>query len=341
MNKQKKQLSKGSKRLLFLLAVLFAIVVGVTIYLFQRVHISDRKIFRLSFIALLLGLVLEYRRIAEKWIPVLWTALGAYLLSFSAFGRGRREGYYSFEAHLESWPWHFLGSFILIALIVHYRKLTVSITEGTTLLLTAAINYWLWANGYWQTDLLIVKLLLYINICFSVTALYHAFTYSHLGKGARLALSVWSSIILLILAIDHILYHYNYGDIENFPVLYDQIFIFLQYFLLGVSGIYIAHNISMIAAYLPGKYYRENVRKMNSLHIKRFSETQVRIKDATIVLLFSLSLFGVNAYFRLLPVNFIIWLTIGSAPFFLSGLQQFTNTRKQSSIIAARLKRVR
>lgn len=336
--KKKKQ---HFKRYLWILFVIPVVLIAISIYLFLSVGASERKIFHLSFVALMLGLVFEYRRITDKWTTVLWTLLGAYLLSFFAFARGKRESYYHFEAHLERWPWFFLGAFIVIALMVHYKTITQGITEGTTLLLTVAINYWLWANGYWETELLIVKLLIYINICFSVVAVFHAFTYTPLGRGARLALSIWSSIILLILAIDHILYHFKYGEIEKLPALFDQLFVFLQYFLLGVSGIYMAHNLSMIAAYLPGKYYKENIRKMNSLHVKRFSEKQVRIIDATVVLLFSLSIFGINAFYSLLPVNFVIWGCIGSAPFVISWLPPLLRKTKMQVIRSGQSKGLR
>lgn len=90
MKKQPSWFSRQYPGTLILLALLIIGIAIATVYLFQEANNSDRKILQLNFIALLLGLIFEYRRIAEKWSTVLWTAAGAYVLSFLAFTRGKQ-----------------------------------------------------------------------------------------------------------------------------------------------------------------------------------------------------------------------------------------------------------
>lgn len=288
-----------------------------TVYLIQKANVSDRKILQLNFIALLLGLVFEYRRISEKWATVLWTALGAYVLSFFAFAKGKTQRVYIFEDHLEMWPYYFLGAFVLIAMAVQYTSVTKKLTEGITLLLTIAINYWIIANGYWDTSSIFVKFLIAINALLSIFAFYNAFSYSKLSNGVRLTLSLWSSVIALVLAVDNFLKLYKYRDIEHLPTFSDSALVFLQFFLLGISSIYITQNLTMVLAYLPGKKYLETVREMNDVHLKRFSNEQVYIVDAIIVLIISLTAFVLNYSFEFLPTNFMIWTTITLTPLLL------------------------
>jgi hypothetical protein len=317
VRRQQSWISRQYTGTLILLALLIIGFIAVTIYLVQRANISDRKIIQLNFIALLLGLVFEYRRISEKWATVLWTALGAYVLSFFAFAKGKGQRVYIFEDHLEMWPYFFLGAFIIIAMAVQYASVTKKMTEGITLLLTIAINYWIIANGYWDTGSIFMKSLIALNAVLSIFSFYNALSYSNLSKGVRLTLSLWSSIIALVLAIDNFLRLYEYRDIEHLPTFSDSAFVFLQFFLLGISSIYIAQNLTMVGAYLPGKRYMESVREMNDVHLNRFSKEQVYIADSIIVLIISLTAFILNHFFQFLPTNFMIWTTITLTPFLL------------------------
>ena len=317
MRREKSWFSRQPTGVVFLLVLLAIGIIIATIYLIQRANTSERKILQLNFIALLIGLVFEYRRISEKWSTVLWTALGAYILSFFAFARGRGEKKYIFEDHLEMWPYCFLLVFVLLALIVQYGNITKKITEGITLLLTIAINYWIIANNFWTDGSILVKVLIVLNGIFSLFSLFNALSYKTLIKGNRLLLSIWSSIITLVLSIDNLYKIYEYRNIEQLPTFSDSVFFFFQFFLLGVSSIYIAQNLTMVAAYLPGKRYMETVREMNDMHVKRFSNEQVYIVDSIIITLISLIGFALNYFFQFFPINFMIWAMVSAAPFLL------------------------
>jgi hypothetical protein len=297
---------------LFVFGLLFA-----TGYLFSKAATSDRKIFQLNFIALLLGLTFEYKRVVEKWTTVLWTAFAAFIFSFFAFKRDKGETVYSLVEHLESWPYFYLGFFILFSTIVYFGEGTKKITEGITLLITISINYWIISNGFWNSEYIIIKCLIILNFLLSGFSVFNSLSYRTLGNGTRLLLSIWTALIALTLSIDNILKLYKLRDIEHLPNLNSIIIAFLQFFFLGISSIYIAQNIAFIGAYLPGKGFMQNVRDINDEHLKRFSKEQVYIADSIIVIIISLTGYLLNYFFDFLPVNFMIWLNITLTPILL------------------------
>jgi len=90
-------------------------------------------------------------------------------------------------------------------------------------------------------------------------------------------------------------------------------YIGLQYFLLGVSGIYIAQNILMLAGFLPGKgtffnkqYFRD-LQELKNDHINRYSDEQVNILHMLFCVLFVGTAFALNHYYHILPVHLAIW----------------------------------
>ena len=117
-------------------------ILAFTVYMIYKAIVSERKIFSLDFLAILLGLVFEYKRITEKWSTILWTALAAIVPSFWILGLGAKAQL-STDDYLQAWPYAYLGSFVLIAIVVKFFTVTRTITEGISLLLTLAVNYWI------------------------------------------------------------------------------------------------------------------------------------------------------------------------------------------------------
>lgn len=300
-----------------LVAIFVTALLCVTVFLFYAISTSHKKVIPLYFLPLLLGLVFEYWRISRKWKTVLATAGVTFILSLLVLARGKNETHYVFQEHLESWPYCFLGIFIIAATIVEYTKATKKLTEGITLLLTIAINYWIIANGYWASGNIVEKCLIIINVLISLFAIYNALSYNSLSKETRVGLSIWSSIIILILAADNFLQIYQNKDIEHLPEVSDKVIAYFQFFLLGVSSIYIAQNLSMISVYIPGKNYMQGIRNMNDIHLSRFSNEQVSIVDSIIMIIITLVGFGLNYFFQFVPINFMIWAMITIAPFLL------------------------
>ena len=303
-----------NRRTKIILAILLIVLIIISFFVFRKATQTEKIFIQLNFIALLLGLIFEFIRISGKWSLVLWTAIGSYAFSFVAFFPGKNEKEYVFENHLENWPYVFLGAFIIVAMYSQYAKLTQKLNEGITLLLTIAINYWIIANDYWTTGSTFVKLFIIANALLSLLTLFNAFTYGKLSKGMRLTLSLWSSIITLILSIDNFLKLFRYRNIENLTNLSEAVFVFFQFFLLGVSSIYIAQNATMILDYMPHKGYRDKIRKANEVHLSRFSKEQIIISDLVLAIIFSLIGFTANYFFQFFPTNFMIWAMIAIAP---------------------------
>ena len=98
--------------------------------------------------------------------------------------------------------------------------------------------------------------------------------------------------------------------------LFDYSGLFYQYILLGLSGIYLINNTILIIGFLPSRSntingnYINNVKKIYSDHLYRYSTSQIEIKVAivllilTIILLFILNTISIKNY------NFIIWTII-------------------------------
>jgi hypothetical protein len=297
---------------LFVSGLLFA-----TGYLLNKASTTDKKIFQLNFLALLLGLTFEYKRIVQKWSTVLWTGLAAFLFSFFAFTKGKHETVYSLVEHLETWPYFFLGFFVFFATVLYFLEGTKKITEGITLLITISINYWIISNGYWNSEYIAIKCLIVLNFIFTTFSIFNSLSYKALGNGTRLLLSIWTAVITLVLSFDNILKLYKIRDIEHLPNFTESSLAFLQFFFLGISSIYIAQNIGFIGAYLPGKNYLQNVRDINTEHLKRYSNDQVYIADSIIVIIISLTGYILNYFFNFLPVNFMIWTSITLTPLLL------------------------
>lgn len=313
------ELYLGSK-IIVVIAVLGLLL--LSLYLFYRIYIADKEILHLYFLPLLLGLTIEYWRISNKLPTVLWTALGAFVLSFFNFLPYKREPGYDFEDHLEFWPFAFLGIYIFIAMFIQFTKATKRLTEGITLLLTLSINYWIFSNDYWNSEYLIVKILIIINGIFSVYSIFHSVSYRNHSKASVFVLSIWSSIVTLILSFDNILKVYQNKDIANMTSLSESSFAFLQFFFLGISSIYIAQNIIMVGAFLPGKNYLNTVREIADVHIGRYSDEQVYLFDAVLVLIITLVAFGINYKFQYFPTNFMIWIMITITPYYVLGVNR-------------------
>lgn len=250
------------------------------------------------------------------------TALAAFVLSFLNFLPSKHEHGYNFKNHLEFWPFAFLGMYIFLAMVIQFTKATKKLTEGITLLLTISINYWILSNNYWHSDYLVIKFLIIINGIFSAYSIFHAISYKNHSKASAFVLSIWSSIITMILSFDNIIKVYQHKDIENMTSLPESSFAFLQFFFLGISSIYIAQNFIMVAAFLPGKHYLETIRDIAEVHIGRYSDEQVYLFDALLVLIITMVAYVINYQFQYLPTNFMIWTMITITPYYVYGLNR-------------------
>lgn len=296
----------GTKIVMFFF---IAVMLSVIVFLFNKVYATDKKITHFYFLPLLLGLVFELKRIANKWSTVIITTIISFFLSFLAFSHSKTEKVYSPDAHVQMWPYFFLMFFVVVAFFAYvFSEEVKEITEGITLLFTIAINYWILANGYWNTGTFLIKSLIVINWIASIFTIYHSVTYHSLGKVNRVLLSLWYAITGLVLAAGNCYQLYQLRNVVMVTTSAESWLLFFQYFLLGVSGIYIVQNLLLVAAYFFP--VQGIITEAHSVHLRRFSKEQVYVVDASIVIILSVSLFALNYIYEFVPVNFIIWATV-------------------------------
>ena len=298
-------------------------IIGFTIYIAYRIQTAGERLIPLSVVALIAGVVLENKKVMEKWSTVLWTALGSLIFSFFTFLPGKREQVYNFENHIEMWPYAFIFFFTIIAISLYEEKVTAKLTEGITLLQSVAVLYWVWDYGLMNTDSSFLKVVMLAGLALSLFSFVHAFSHKTLSRTSRLTLSIWSSFIMALFAVDNIYRIYQNEQIEATTDLISGAYIALQYFLLGVSSIYIAQNIYMLICFLPRKErffnaeYFKYLKELKNTHIKRYSASQVDIKHALFCFFFTVTAFALNHYFHLLPRHLAIWVVFVLFPYIL------------------------
>ncbi len=278
---------------------------------------------------LIAGVIFENRRLSSDWNTILLKILGSVFLSFIAFLPYKREDIYSFENHIREWPYWFISFFVLMSVIYHEKKIIPKLTEGITLLQSISIIYWIIDIGFLNDNNVFSITLMGIGLMFCLLSFLHAFTYMRLTKNWRLTLSIWSSLIMIIFAMDHIYRVLNFTLFIEYQLL-NEILNILQYFLLGVSLIYIFQNANMLMVYLPdrsgayGKSQMIEIRKMNENHIKRYSLKQINIGDAFLVLIASSIIYYLNYEYKLMPRHTLIWSVFWIAPFLVIGRKLVT-----------------
>lgn len=250
-------------------------------------------------------------------------ALGGSLLAFLPF---KGETHYSSQAHVEVWPIFFSGILIFQAMLGLRKKLVAPLGEGSTLLHSIVFFYWMldeWAHGAGHLAWVLVASgpLLFTGL--------HAWTPIPLTRPVRLAMSLWSSIVMGALAVQatHTLIGAR-GSVEDFLAARDPeggLLAFLGYFLLGTGSAYIATNLDMLIGYLPdrrsffNREYFRRVRELTDEHLARFSSEHVSRSRATLAALAAAMLLVAHWFLPLVPTRFVVWLILTIVPWALLG----------------------
>lgn len=285
---------------------------------------TETSLISIELLALITGLILESYRISKNWETLLLKIFTSYLLSILAFAPGKYEYTYNFASHVEIWPYYLIFFFVLFTAIANREKVTAKLTEGLTLLLSISAVYWTIDYGFINFDSFWEISLLFILLLFTLASFIHAFAKIQLSKGARLFLSIWSTVILFTIACDNIIHIFSNEAIAKTSNLINGISIGIQYFLLGISSVYIMQNFILLYGFLPEKHtkYKDVLQKNVKRHIERFSDKQVLIKDSGICLIYTAFFYTLNYYMNLLPRNTLIWLVVFTFPIFLDILKQ-------------------
>ena len=121
-------------------------------------------------------------------------------------------------------------------------------------------------------------------------------------------------------AIDNIFRMASNKNSSFTTILSEQLFSNIQFFLLGVSTIYIVQNFLLLYFFLPNKHgnYKEDLKRNIENHIERFSQDQLNLKYAVIIILLSSGIYIINYLFPLLPKHTMIWLVLVIVPLILN-----------------------
>lgn len=326
MNRKKANEAYSNKTLLKGIAIA---ILPFFLFIAYVLYRSEKSVVPLSVFALLAGIFIESKRLSKKWSTVFYKFLTALVLSVFAFLPFSDEINYNIEKHINIWVYVFLSVFLFIAVFYHREKIKLFLSEGVTLNLSVGIIYWLIENEFYNSTSAVIKFGSTFFILVAFFIIINTFLRFTLTPTIRLLLSIWSSIVLMFLALDNILNLINY-QIEDTYFFIDKIVIVIQYFLLGISSIYILLNISMLTDFMPDrsaktkKEHIDNFNAIKSEHINRYSSNKISKNLAIKCLVIAIVFYFSNYVFQFLPTNAAIWLMF----FFLNNLVYFNESDK-------------
>jgi len=290
------------------------VILPVFVYAIYCIWTADGSLIPLSAIALIAGAIVENIKLSDNRWTTVKNTLRAFVASFLAFMPGKWEDIYRFNDHITFRPYVFLAGLILIELAHNTKKVIAKLSEGTTLILSVVIIYRVIDHWFTYTSSIFLKIIMWLGLLFSLYSILNAFTKIRLTRNNRFILSIRSSIIMILLAIDNIYTVSQNGSIEKATSIGQGISIGLGYFLLGVCAVYIVQNIIMIVWFLPSKNrwfnkaYFQDIKKLKEEHIQRYSNRQTKI-GMSICCFFLAGIFlWVNYQYHFLPRNTSIWI---------------------------------
>lgn len=310
--------------------LLFLFVSGLLIYIIYDTYIkviTGSHLIPINVFALLTGVIFESKRITNRWIMVFIIGILSFFIAYTFLdvigeSLNNRQGLvFMLNSSIYIWPPVFLTFYFIFSLLFYKYRIIPKLTEGITLLQSIAVIYWVIDYGLINSDNVFMQTLLLIGLLFSLYSIFHAFTNTHLSNTHKLILSIWSSIIMLLFALDNLHLFDHPEPVENIENLLQILYFGMQYFLLGISSIYIIQNFIMLAGFLPlpWKFFNSNyfnkVRELTDDHIYRYSDQQVAPLHSLICILFTGAIFFLNYYYQIVPKQFLIWMAFVTFPF--------------------------
>lgn len=328
--------------------LLFLFISGLLIYILYDTYIkvtSGSHLIPINIIALMAGVIFESKRITNRWVIVVVIGIFSFFLAYAflnliAESLDRRQGIvFMLNSCIRIWPPIFLVLYFIFSLVFYKYRIIPKLTEGITLLQSIAVIYWVVDYGFISSDNIFMQTFLVIGLLFSLYSIFHAFTNTHLSNTHKLILSIWSSVIMLLFALDNLHLIDQPAPVENTANLLQILYLGLQYFLLGISSIYIIQNFIMLARFLPRPWrffnskYFSKVRELKNDHIYRYSDQQVSPLDSLICMVFIGSIFFLNYYYQMVPKQFLIWMAFVTFPFLVTFFNRLTGKKNYAYLL--------
>ncbi len=283
----------------------------------------NKTILSTGIFAVVAGAILESVRRNQDVKKMLPPLLFSYCLSFCALLPGKNELRYNFEMHALLWPIAFTIIYIISITTLERKTYTAKLTEGSTLLLSIAAAYWVIDKRLYIFASLPHAFALLAGILFLLFSGFHAFTNSALSTTSRLLLSIWSSFIMLLFSVDYIYRIYKAGQVTTSAGPTETLLISLQFFLLGISALYIVQNFMMLVNFLPDKHnffnseHFKRIAETKKAHIERYSDEQVKINHSLLCIFVVIPAFAINYYFDILPCHTSICFLVFAFPYII------------------------
>lgn len=294
-----------SNWILALLMLLFSF----SLFLIYSILSHDEKIIPLCFLALILGLVYESYRITHSFEKIIIYAVIAYAISLLAFLPYKNEIDYSLDQHLKYWVFGYLICYLFIFIIENRKQTTAFIDYGISLLLLLSFIYWLYEHNLIHFNHIFTQSLNILLLGYSLFMLFHALRAKQLNHFSRFLMSLMTCIIVFILSTDNLIQLVKQGDLSLERTYIDNILLFSQYFLLGISSLYSFQNLMLLFEFFPNKYsssYFNDLKVTYQDHIERISAHPISIKQSLFCLVMTISIYISNFYYDLLPTNMMI-----------------------------------
>lgn len=302
--------------------IIFGLLLFCLIFFDAFAPIGNSQLIPLSLTGVIAGLTYENFRLNKKWIDFLLMLVGSLILGFFFSMFPSKSHSYNFVKHMQAWPYMFILFFIIFSVAFHKTKLIPWLSEKITLIQSIAFIYWVATHHFFigRNPVLIFLTTIGTGLC--IFSFIHAFTYYHLSDKARLLLSVWSSMVMMLFAVNNIYGVYTSDAIESLSDFWEKVYEWFAYFLLGISSIYMSMNLLMLAGFLPAKgeffnkaYFRR-VKRVKKQHMNRYSGQQTKKAHSIFWLVFAGTIFTANYCLDYLPAHTAIWMVFVSTVMF-------------------------
>lgn len=237
----------------------------------------------------------------------------------------------------QTWPLQFIFFFSLANLMVNEDMVRKKQTEGMNILLTTTFVYWLFDNDGFQDGELPYFSAAGIGLIFLLNTAMKGFRKSAPSRISRLFSSILGTILMLIFSIDFVFNSFQNGTIGFSSDIFQNLYIGIQYFILGISAIYFALSIFLLFEIVPGRHnffdaiYFQNLKNLAIILIHSQTKSKARFGVALFYIAFPSILFATNYFLVFMPRPYLIWVVLVSAPLLIHLYDiYFQNTTKEN-----------
>lgn len=305
--------------IIVLTAITFLFYCSIFYLAFQE----EKSLIPLTMATLILGLIYQSYKITQSTEKILIYLVISSFLSLLAFGQGENETVYVLSVHLEIWIYYFLAIFLIIMSVQHDKKITTPFGEGLSLLFCLAFLYWLFENYLFDFSFILTQVLSMTVLSVTAFSVIHALFKIKHNSVSRFILSISTCIAIVVLSLDNLFQLIDQGEPSFNKSLFENLILLTQYFLLGISALFLFQNIMLLLQYMPSKYtrsYFSDIKENTQSHIERFSKDQISWMEASLCLFISTFAYTLNYYFQIIPPNMCIWLVIFLCPLLIQYL---------------------